>query len=56
MEVLRAALAMGHSTLLVATNRHFFKNLKQLELQRRYPRESKKVKIVKPSELIKQCS
>lgn len=50
-EVLRIALAVSYQeTFLVTIDRHFFENLNQNALSRRYPNESQKIRIVKPND------
>ena len=56
MEVLRVALAIGHDTLLVTIDRHFLEGLRWRELRARYPTESNRLEIIKPSELIKRLA
>ena len=54
MEVLRVALATGHGTLLVSTNRHFLEDLRLHELRARYPDEGGRLRVVRPSELLRE--
>ena len=51
-EVLRVALvaSTSHKTFLVTTDYHFLRNLNRTELSKRYPAESRKIKIVSPSD------
>jgi hypothetical protein len=50
-EVLRVALASTHQEVfLVTANSHFFENLNQTKLRKKYPNESQKIKIVKPND------
>ena len=54
MEVLRVALATGRDTLLVTTDRHFLEDLLWPQLRARYPEESNRLKVVRPSELLRR--
>jgi hypothetical protein len=50
-EVLRIALASPHQKVfLITANHHFFENLNQTKLKKKYPTESQKIKIVKPND------
>jgi len=53
IEVLKIALAAAHQeTFLVTTDHHFLENLNWTKLSRRYPNETKKIKIVKPNDSV----
>jgi hypothetical protein len=50
-EVLRIAFASAHQKVFLVTANHaFFENLNQTKLEKKYPNESQKVKIVKPND------